>query len=46
MHGIMYCVIVGTRIISLHPQDFDTSPASDISEADAAIKAIRFKNGG
>lgn len=46
LHGIMYCVIVGTRIISLHTQDFDTSPAGDISAAEAAIKAIRFKNGG
>lgn len=46
LHGIMYCVVVGTLIISLHTQDFDTSPVGDISEAEAAIKAIRFKNGG
>jgi len=41
----MYCVVVGTLIISLHTQDFDTSPAGDISEAEAAINGIHFKNG-
>lgn len=46
LHGIMYCVVVGTRVISLHTQDFDTSPAGDIGAAEAAIRAIRFKNGG
>lgn len=46
MHGVMYCVIAGTRIISLHTQDFDTSPAADMAAAEAAIKGIRFKSGG
>jgi hypothetical protein len=39
----MYCVIVGTKIVSLHVQDLATAPSANYLEAEAAIKAVRFK---
>lgn len=46
LHGVMYCVIVGTKVLSLHVQDVDTAPASNFKEAEAAVKAVRFKTSG
>lgn len=44
-HGTMYCVIVGTKIVSLHVQDLVAAPSANYQEAAAAIRAIRFKTG-
>jgi hypothetical protein len=43
--GVMYCVIVGTKIVSLHVQDLAASPPRSLREADAAVASIRFKGG-
>ena len=46
MRGTMYCVIVGTRVFSLHVQDFESAPPNYLREAEAALTSIRFKSGG
>jgi hypothetical protein len=45
-HGTMYCAIVGTKIVSLHVQDLVSAPSSNFQEAEASIKAVRFRMGG
>lgn len=45
MTGVMYCVIVGTVVVSLHTQGFEDSPASDRAAAVRAIEAVTFGGG-
>ncbi|SHF51994.1 hypothetical protein SAMN04487965_2131 [Microbulbifer donghaiensis] len=42
MSGVMYCVIVGSVVISLHTQGFEDSPAADTKAALAAIDSVTF----
>lgn len=42
MSGVMYCVIVGSIVISLHTQGFEDSPAADTEAALAAIDSVTF----
>jgi len=46
LHGAMFSVIVGTKILSLHVQDLDTAPPANMQEAEAAVRRIQFKKGG
>lgn len=42
MSGVLYCVIVGTKIVWFRTQWFSSSPAADRSNALRAIEAVRF----
>lgn len=44
MFGTMYCVVVGTRVISFHTQDFEGAPIANTAEAIRAFEAVRFKH--
>lgn len=43
--GIMYCVIIGTTVVSLHTQDMDGAPPENRSAALAAFESLRIKDG-
>jgi hypothetical protein len=43
MSGVMYCVIVGTRVISFHTQALADAPPGNMSEAMRAIEAVKFR---
>ena len=43
MSGVMYCVIVGTRLISFHTQALADAPPENMSQAMRAIEAVKFK---
>lgn len=40
MHGVLYCVIVGSRVVLLHAQTFDDAPAEDLAAAVQAIESV------
>lgn len=42
--GVMYCLIVGTTVVSLHTQDIDGAPPSNRSAAIAAIEGLIVRN--
>lgn len=46
MTGVMYCVVVGDAMVSLHTQDFDDAPAGNRVEVLQAFDGIRFKPAG
>ena len=39
-HGVVYCVIVGSRVVSFHAQTFDDAPADDLAAAVRAIESV------
>ena len=43
MSGVMYCVIVGTRLISFHTQALADAPPESVSQAMRAIESVKFK---
>jgi hypothetical protein len=43
MSGVMYCVIVGTRLVSFHTQSLSDAPPANMSEAMRAIETVKFK---
>lgn len=45
-NGVMYCFLVGTRIISLHTQDTGSTPTNAMKEAMKAIESLRIITGG
>ena len=45
MSGVMYCVIVGTRVVSFHTQDFDDAPRENMNAAIQAITTVVLKSG-
>lgn len=45
MSGVMYCVIVGTRVVAFHTQDFQSAPPANRQAALASIKAVSFTKG-
>lgn len=46
MSGVMYCVIVGTVVVTLHTQGFKDSPAPDRADALQAIESVKFRSEG
>lgn len=42
MSGVMYCVIVGTRVVAFHTQDFQAAPPANRQAALASIRAVSF----
>jgi hypothetical protein len=46
MSGTMYCVVVGSRVISFHTQDFEGAPSENTAEAMRAFESVRFKHAG
>ena len=42
MNGVMYCVVVGTKVILFHMQGFDDSPLEDRTAALTAIETVEF----
>lgn len=46
MRGVMYCSIVGSKVISFHTQDFKDAPPANLQQAVTAIESVRFKRGG
>lgn len=40
MHGTVYCVIVGARVVMLHTQTFDDAPEEDLAAAVRAIESV------
>jgi hypothetical protein len=46
MSGVMYCVIVGTKVVAFHTQGFASSPPSDRANALRAIESAKFHPGG
>lgn len=45
MSGVMYCVIVGTRVVALHTQDFEDAPAANRKAVLESIKSVSFAKG-
>lgn len=43
MSGVMYCVIVGTKVVAFHTQGFADSPPSDRANALRAIESAKFR---
>jgi hypothetical protein len=43
MSGVMYCVIVGSRLISFHTQALSDAPPANMSDAMRAIESVKFK---
>jgi hypothetical protein len=46
MSGVMYCVIVGTRVMSFHTQDFEDAPPQNRASALSAIEKVTFGEEG
>jgi len=46
LHGTMYCVVIGSRVVSFHTQDFENAPAENTSEAIRAFESVKFKHAG
>jgi len=46
MSGVMYCVIIGTRILIFHTQDFNDAPPSTRAAAIGAIESVQPDRGG
>jgi hypothetical protein len=42
MSGVMYCVIVGTRLVVFHTQDFQDAPPSNRKAVLESIKSVSF----
>jgi len=42
----MYCVVIGSRVVSFHTQDFENAPAENTSEAIRAFESVKFKHAG
>ncbi|MDR3351590.1 MAG: hypothetical protein LBO00_00945 [Zoogloeaceae bacterium] len=40
--GVMYCFIVGTKVISFHTQDLGSSPTAAMNEAISAFEAVKL----
>lgn len=38
--GVIYCVIVGSRVVSFHAQTFDDAPEGDLAAAVQAIESV------
>ncbi len=45
LSGVMYCVIVGTVVVSFHTQGFRDAPATDRTDALEAIESVSFAGG-
>lgn len=45
MSGVMFCVIVGTVVVTLHTQGFSDSPPADRTDALSAIEQVSFADG-
>lgn len=45
-HGVMYAVIVGTKLYVLHAQDSADAPPEDIESALQSIESLVFKRNG
>ncbi|WP_313914090.1 hypothetical protein [Tahibacter sp.] len=43
--GVMYCVVVGTRIISFHTQDVAAAPTPAMNDAVQAIESVKIDGG-
>ena len=43
MSGVMYCVVVGTVVVSFHTQDTEEGQPNDRNAAIAAFEGVRFK---
>lgn len=43
--GVMYCLIIGTTVVSLHTQDMDGAPTSNRSAAVAAFEGLIVRDG-
>ena len=43
MSGVMYCVIVGTVVVTFHTQSFEDSPPEDRTAALHAIESVTFR---
>lgn len=39
-HGVIYCVIVGSRVVSFHAQTFDDAPEGDLAAAVRSIESV------
>jgi hypothetical protein len=46
MFGTMYCVIVGTRVVTFHTQDFEGAPPENTSEVIRSFESVQFKHAG
>lgn len=44
--GVMYCFVVGTKVISFHTQDFGTEPTDAMKEAMKSIEGVRLSVAG
>jgi hypothetical protein len=42
MSGVMYCVIVGDRVVIFHTQDFSDAPPGNRKAALEAIDSVSF----
>jgi hypothetical protein len=40
--GVMYCVVVGSSVISFHTQDLGSTPTSAMQDAMRAFESVRF----
>lgn len=43
--GVMYCLIIGTTVVSLHTQDIDGAPTGNRSAAIAAFEGLIVRDG-
>lgn len=43
MQGVIYCVIVGSRVVTLHTQTFSDAPADHLVSAVQAIESVVFQ---
>lgn len=45
-NGVMYCLVVGTQVVSLHTQDAGSAPTQAMEDAMKAIEGLRVNAGG
>lgn len=41
--GVLYCTVVGTRVIRFQVQHLQVSPSESLRQAEEAIRAVKFK---
>jgi hypothetical protein len=46
MFGTMYCVIVGSRVVTFHTQDFEGAPPQNTSDVIRSFETVQFKDAG
>lgn len=43
--GVMYCVVVGTKVVTFHAQDLGSQPTAAMIDAMKSIEGVRLKQG-